>query len=99
MIGKKRIIKIIKNIGLIEEFSFKSLEEEAKNVYDKTIEAFKEGDETKFPKMSDKLSFHVRPKAINSDDTFKFTNGIEITKRTFWANKETMNKLIDEMYK
>lgn len=96
---KKNNEKIIKNIGLIEEFSFKSLEEEAKNVYDKTIEAFKEGDETKFPKMSDKLSFHVRPKAINSDDTFEFTNGIEITKRTFWANKETMNKLIDEMYK
>ena len=41
-----------------------------------------------------KLLKHVRPKAANSEDTFEFTNGLQITKRTFWANRETINELI-----
>lgn len=50
--------------------------------------AFKTGDEAMFPKMGAGLKFHVRPKAINGDDTFEFTNGAQITKRSFWANQE-----------
>ena len=42
------------------------------------------------------MGFHVRPKAANGEDTFQFTNGDHITKRTFWANKETVDELIDK---
>ena len=63
-------------------------------VNDKTLEAFDKGDELLFPKSSEGLSFHVRPKAANSNDTFEFSNGNQITKRTFWANKSTVEGLI-----
>ena len=63
-------------------------------VYNETVEAFEKGDDNLFPKSSEKKGFHVRPKAANSEDTFEFTNGLQITKRTFWANRETINELI-----
>lgn len=41
--------------------------------------------------------FHVRTKAVNAEDTFEFSNGKQITKRTFWANKNTLDILLDGM--
>lgn len=87
----------IVNISFIERFTFNSLEKDAEKVFNKTIECFEQGDEKSFPKMSDNLSFHVRPKAVDSSDTFEFTNGMQLTKRTFWANKKTMNDLIKNL--
>ena len=49
-----------------------------------------------FPKASLNKKFHIRPKAINSNDTFEFTNGELITKRTFWANKDTVDEIINK---
>ena len=43
------------------------------------------------------MVFHIRPKAANMADFFEFTNGKQITKRTFWANKSTLNELIGEV--
>lgn len=71
--------------------------ENAERVYDKTVDAFKLGDVTQLPKTSEKLDFHVRPKAKNSEDTFQFSDGTDITKRTFWANKEFVIKLIEQL--
>lgn len=87
---KREIVKV----SFIENFSFDKYEKDAESVYNKTIEAFKQGDERLFPKVSDKLKFHVRPKAIDSNDTFEFSNGNDITKRTFWANRDTLDELI-----
>ena len=89
----------VNNIQYIPEFTFQSYRDEAKKVFDLTIDAFFEGDELSFPKTSDNLCFHVRPKAINSKDTFEFTNGEQITKRTFWANKSTVEMLSDNFLK
>ena len=86
--------KEIVQVHFIEKFTFKKYIEDGRNVFEKTIEAFQEGDETLFPKVSQKLNFHVRPKAINASDTFEFSNGNNITKRTFWANKDLINELI-----
>lgn len=84
----------VSQIHLIEEFSFKEFAEDAAKVFEKTVEAFSVGDERMFPRSGDGYHFHVRPKAINAEDTFQFTNGNLITKRTFWANKDTVEELI-----
>ena len=89
--GKRKVEKVY----YFEKFSFKTLKQQARNVFEKTIEAFKDGDENSLPKMGEDLSFHVRPKAINAEDTFEFSNGKQITKRTFWVNKNTMNELLE----
>ena len=86
---------IIKKIYFNNNFSFKKYSSQAEFIYDKTIEAFKKGDESLFPKMGDDKDFHVRPKAKNADDTFEFTNGNQITKRTFWANKKLINTIVE----
>lgn len=83
-------------INFIPDFSFAEYDEKAKIVYNQTVEVFKDGNEEDFPKMKDGQVFHVRPKAVNAEDTFEFTNGKQITRRTFWANKDTMDKLIDK---
>lgn len=88
--GKKDIC----SITFIKDFSFVSENAKAEMVYNETVEAFEKGDDNLFPKSSEKKGFHVRPKAANSEDTFEFTNGLQITKRTFWANRETINELI-----
>lgn len=82
-------------VWFIEEFSFATYNEKAKEVYKKTITAFEKGDEESLPKMKDDLAFHIRPKAINAEDTFEFSNGKQITKRTFWANKNTLDELLE----
>lgn len=89
--GKKRKVQ---EINYISDFSFAEYNTQACLVYKKTIEAFEDGDEEKFPKMKDGIGFHVRPKAVNAEDTFEFSNGKQITKRTFWANKSTLDELI-----
>lgn len=80
-------------------FSFKKYLAQAEKVFDDTIEAFIQGDSQLFPKSSDNCAFHIRPKAKNSDDTFEFSNGEQITKRTFWANKNTVEDIINTCYK
>lgn len=88
---------VIKKIYFNNNFSFREYSNQAKFVYDKTIDAFKNGDESLFPKMGDDEGFHVRPKAKNADDTFEFTNGNQITKRTFWANKKLINTILENI--
>ena len=84
------------DVSYITNVSFEEYMYNAKVVFEKTKNAFEFGDETLFPKSSDRLNFHVRPKAINADDTFEFTNGKQITKRAFYANKETIDKIIQK---
>lgn len=86
-------------VRYISDFSFREYEKEAKEVYELTVKAFESGDEEAFPKVKDKKGFHIRPKGINADDTFEFSNGNQITKRTFWANKDTMDTLLGKYMK
>ena len=89
----------IEKIQFIPEFSFEEKRIEAEQVFDKTKKAFEAGKTEDFPKMSDGLGFHVRPKALNADDTFEFTNGDQITKRAFYANRDTLKELIEYQLK
>ncbi len=86
-------------VRYISDFSFREYEKEAKEVYELTVKAFESGDEETFPKVKDKKGFHIRPKGVNADDTFEFSNGNQITKRTFWANKDTMDTLLSKYLK
>lgn len=88
--------EIINKINYIKNFSFESYKEDAKEVFKKTLDAFNKGDELLFPKASENISFHIRPKAKNNMDTFEFTNGEQITKRTFWANKSIVDEIINK---
>ena len=88
--------RIVNDIFYLPEFTFEEYDASAKEVYESTIKAFEDGDENEFIKMGDGMDFHIRPKAVNSEDTFEFTNGRYITKRTFWANKTTVEKLISD---
>jgi len=74
---------------------FKKYEKDAKIVYDKVIEAFNLGDESDFPKESEGLSFHIRPKAQNAKDIIQFYDDKYITRRTFWANKSVMDDIVE----
>ncbi|MEG1060359.1 MAG: hypothetical protein RSE43_02275 [Oscillospiraceae bacterium] len=86
----------VEKIRYVDSFSFANYETEAEQVFNQTLEAFVEGDESKFPKSGSNLGFHIRPKAINGEDTFEFTNGNHITKRTFWANKDTVEAILED---
>ncbi|WP_228464290.1 PDDEXK family nuclease [Listeria marthii] len=87
----------IDDVFFIENFTFKKYNDAAKKVYNDTVEAFKTGIALKFPKSSDNLAFHVRPKAVNKQDTFEFSNGELMTKQTFWANKNTVEAIVNNL--
>lgn len=87
----------INDIEYYSDFSFKDFDEKAKVVYEKTVEAFEKGDYNLFPKTSQNLSFHIRTKAIDANDQFMFSNGEFITKRTFWANKNTLQEILKNL--
>ena len=94
--GSNNDDKII-SISYLPKFSFQEFENDAEYVFNQTKKAFIEGDSSLFTKVSDNKHFHIRPKAIDSNDTFEFTNGELITKRTFWANKNTLNEIINKL--
>lgn len=86
--------KTIEHIDFIPQFSFEKYDQDAKEVYDATVVAFEKGDESEFIKASDEKKFHVQIENSNSENTIEFTNGERIMKRTFCANKETVEILI-----
>ncbi len=94
VIDKDKKESRVDNVEVFEDFSFENYENEAKEAFEMTLKAFEDGDENLFPKSSDDHKFHIRPKALNADDTFEFSNGKEITKRTFYANIDTLNEII-----
>lgn len=87
----------IDDIKYYKEFSFGKFNKEAEYVYGITIKSFENGDYNLFPKVSQQLKFHIRPKAMNANDQFMFSSGEFITKRTFWANRETVYEVLDTM--
>ncbi|EGO5014768.1 hypothetical protein CUM54_13410 [Enterococcus faecalis] len=91
--------KEVIDIKFISSFSItkgKDWEENAKKTYNMVKDAFEQGDIEKFPKISTGIGFHIRPKAINSSDTFQFTDGKDITKRTFWVNSSYIAEILNQ---
>lgn len=86
----------IRDIRIIPEFSFETFNKDAKEVYDKTKEVFDEGDENAFVKSNDDFKFYVRINTSNDNETFEFSNGEQISRRTFAAKKETLKELLSK---
>lgn len=87
----------IVSVNLISDFSLTKSDDweaNAKKAFDKVREAFIEGNISGLPKLSDNIKFHVRPKAMNGNDTFTFSNGQDITRRTFWANASYIKEIL-----
>lgn len=87
---------IIKDVKIISEFSFEIFNQDAKEVYNKTKDAFDKGDENAFVKSNDNLKFYVRINTSNDNETFEFSNGEQISRRTFAAKKETVKELLSK---
>ncbi|WP_180259677.1 AIPR family protein [Lactococcus lactis] len=91
---------IVKRIWKKTEISFDMLEnweKLAEKTFDQTKEAFIKGETALFPKISSNLLFHIRPKAANSNDTFQFSDGSDITKRTFWVNSSSIETILESL--
>lgn len=88
----------LEDIDLKFDFNFKLLSSEkigeVKRCYEDTVSAFVLGEVSQFPKARKENPIHVRPKAINKDDTFLFTNGENITKQTFWISRYYIEEIL-----
>lgn len=89
--------KEVEKVKLIDDFSISmstDWKEKAEMAFEKVREAFEKGDSSLFPKLSSNIGFHVRPKAANGNDTFQFSDGEDITRRTFWANSSYIKAIL-----
>lgn len=74
---------------------YDDLETDVKNVWEKTVSVLKDGLKVEivngkrrnnFPKASENRVSHVRPHAINADDTYELPDGRQYPKQCFWLN-------------
>ena len=90
--------KLITNITIKRDFNFNLLDENSEKVqqlYKETINAFIEGETSKFPTVNNGDIIYVQPKAINKEDLFLFTNGEQLPKQTFWISKDYIKNIIN----
>ena len=89
----------ITNITIKHDFNFNLLDknsEKVQQLYKETINAFIEGETSKFPSVNRGDIIYVQPKAINKEDLFLFTNGEQLPKQTFWISKDNINNIINQ---
>jgi DNA mismatch repair protein MutH len=76
---------------------------ECERVWNKTIKIIKEGvvitnkgknKYTNLPKSSESTIMHVRPHAVNGNDTNELPNGAVLTKHSFWLNRQYISNII-----
>ncbi|WP_062532829.1 hypothetical protein [Jeotgalibaca dankookensis] len=81
----------ISDIKLIKEFSLYDENGEnktAKEAFKKTKKAFLDGNSNLLPSVNNSEDFFTMVKASNKNDTFTFSDGKTIARRTFWAHKD-----------
>ena len=89
----------ITNITIERDFNLKLLDENREKVqqlYKETINAFIEGETSKFPSVNNGDIIYVQPNAINKEDLFLFTNGEQLPKQTFWISKDYIKNIINK---
>ena len=87
--------KQVQNVHLLN-ISFENYEDKAEDIFKKTKQAFEAGDESLLPSFDAGDAFYVRPLFTTANDTFEFSNGKEIAKRTFYVGKEVVGELIEK---
>ncbi|VTT24255.1 hypothetical protein [Streptococcus gordonii] len=91
--------ELITHITIKRDFNFNLSDEDSKKVqqlYKETINAFIEGETSKFPSVNKGDIIYVQPKAINKEDLFLFTNGEQLPKQTFWISKDYIKNIINK---
>lgn len=86
---------------------YEDLENDVKSVWEKTKQVLLDGlniqiingkRHTNFPKASENRVSHVRPHAINAQDTYELPDGRNFPKQCFWLNNTYIyNQLNDEL--
>ena len=74
----------------------KDLNTEIKRVWNITVERIKNNEYDNLPKISDSPILHVRPHAINRNDTFPTPDGNRAIKKCFWLNSSYLKKQIEK---
>lgn len=90
--------ELITHITIKRDFNFNLLDEysdKVQQLYKETINAFIEGETSKFPTVNNGDIIYVQPKAINKEDLFLFTNGEQLPKQTFWISKDYIKNIIN----
>lgn len=90
--------ELITHITIKRDFNFNLLDEYSEKVqqlYKETINAFIEGETSKFPTINNGDIIYVQPKVINKEDLFLFTNGEQLPKQTFWISKDYIKNIIN----
>lgn len=70
------------------------LEVEVKHVWEETVKRIKAGQASKLPGQSENPIAHIRPHAANSADTDVTPQGMQVTKKCFWLNREYLSTII-----
>jgi len=82
----------LKDIHFIDIFYWNmpnsDLDTDVKDLWIDTVEKIKNNDFNNFKKISETKVSHVRPKAINSNDTTTLVSGIVAPKKSFWLNSK-----------
>ena len=86
---------------------YEDLENDVKSVWEKTKQVLLDGlniqiingkRHTNFPKASENRVSHVRPHAINAQDTYELPDGRNFPKQCFWLNNTYIyDQLNDEL--
>lgn len=92
---KKEVLKV-KFINVFSISNAEGWSQKAEQAFNETRDAFIQGDADLFPKVSSQIGFHIRPKAANGNDTFTFSNGEDITRRTFWVNSNYIQQILEK---
>lgn len=82
----------LKDIHLIDIFYWNmpnsDLDSDVKNLWLDTVEKIENKDFSHFKKLSETRVTHVRPKAVNNNDTKTLKSGIVAPKKSFWLNSK-----------
>ena len=68
--------------------------EEAKNVWNRTVLQINSKQAHDLPKMSQSYALHVRPHALNKNDTLPTPYGEKVVKKCFWLNAKFIEPFV-----
>ncbi|WP_368386871.1 hypothetical protein [Streptococcus salivarius] len=87
--------KRIDHITLLRDFDFNLISsDELHKAYDSTVKAFIEGNPYLLPNIRTH-KVYLRQKGIRKDDSFLFSNGEQMTRRTFCISSSYINNLLN----
>lgn len=75
---------------------YEAIEWDMKKVWERTVSLIKQWDYNHFPKESDNMISHVRPKGAKWDSVFATPQWWFAQKKCFWLNKKYIKEQIEK---